>query len=192
MPLFDPSAAQGQGFFRGRVDGTLRDPEVSGRISVFGLAAGQASVDRVITDFSLSRKALVIAHGILERYPGLAAFSGQATDLLSGNPEVRLQATATNIDIPDALRALPDCKGVFLRVRRRPAHPRFHWISMCSRLAVERPGSAARPAKSLRLAQPVTIIGDGININGLPVTNLSATATLDDGTLRGCKRRGPI
>ncbi len=192
VPLFDLSAAQGQGFFRGRVDGTLRDPEVSGRISAFGIQAGQASLDRVITDFSLSRKALVIAHGTLERYPGLAAFSGQATDLLSGNPDVRLQATATNIDIPDALR-LAGLQGRILpgaQATGTPAFPLDKYVVLGS--LSSGPVLLQGRLKSLRLTQPVTIKGDGVNINGLPVTNLSATATLDDGTLRLQEARAEV
>lgn len=192
VPLFDLSATQGQGFFRGRVDGTLHDPEVSGRISAFGIQAGQASLDRVITDFSLSRKALVIAHGTLERYPGLAAFSGQATDLLSGNPEVRLQATATNIDIPDALR-LAGLQGRILpgpQASNAPAFPLDRYVVLGS--LSSGPILLQGRLKSLRLAQPVTIKGDGVNINGLPVTNLSATATLDDGTLKLQEARADV
>ena len=103
-PLFDLNAVQGQGFFRGRVEGTVRNPEVAGRVSAFGIQAGQASLDRVITDFSLSKDALIIAKGVAERYPGQMTFSGRVSDFVSGDPDTRIQAKAENIDIPDLLR----------------------------------------------------------------------------------------
>ena len=183
-PLFDLNAAQGQGFLRGRIEGTLRDPEVSGRVSAFGLQAGQASLDRVITDFSLSRRALVIAKGTAERYPGVATFSGQATDLTSGNPLLQVQASAANLDIADALR-LAGLQGRILPGSQATpgtiyALDRYVILGSLSSGPVALEGRL----KSLRLAQPVTLRGEGVNINGLPITNVSATANLQAGTLR--------
>jgi AsmA family/TamB, inner membrane protein subunit of TAM complex len=182
-PLFDLNAVQGQGFFRGRVEGTVRNPEVAGRVSAFGIQAGQASLDRVITDFSLSKDALVIAKGVAERYPGQMTFSGRVSDFTSGDPDTRLQARAENVDIPDLLRLVGAQSMSLGAANAAPdARPLDKYVILGS--VTTDPVRLQGRLKSLRLAAPVTVRGSNVSINGLPVTNLSATATLNNGDLQ--------
>ena len=180
---FDPAAIQGQGFLRGKLEGTLTHPEFAGRLSLFDVQSGAAELDRVIADFSLSREALVIGKGLAERYPGQLTFSGRLEDLASGDPKTRLRAQAKSLDIPDLLR-LAGVQSGFQSGGKKPVsdvHPLDKYVilgTISSGLAL-----VEGRVKSLKLSEPVTVQGVGVSINGLPVTNLSATVALNGGNL---------
>src|SRR5262249_41041294 len=73
---FNLDALQGVGYVRAHVGGSLRQPEVQGKVSAFTLTAGKVGVDRVMADFDMTRDAVRIASGTAERYPGELTFSG--------------------------------------------------------------------------------------------------------------------
>ena len=190
--LFNVNAIQGQGFFRGRVDGTISNPELSGRLSAFGLQAGQAGLDRVRVDFSASKDAVIVAKGVAERYPGKVTFSGQVTDPLGKDPAVQLRAAADNVDIPDALRlagvqtgvvganggSLPNNSPNTLTNK----HPLDEYVILGS--VSTSPILLSGTLKSLKLAEPVTVTGNNVSVNGLAVENLKAVAALNNSDVR--------
>ena len=187
-PLLDVNAIQGQGFFRGRVDGTLANPELSGRISAFGVQAGQAGLDRIRVDFSASKDAVIVAKGTAERYPGKITFAGQVTKPLSKDPAVQIRASADHVDVPDLLRLAGVQTGLALNVSNNTPQtstakkPLDEYVILGS--VSTNPILLSGTLKSLRLAEPVTLTGDNVSVNGLPVENLKAVAALDSNDLR--------
>ena len=186
--LFDVNALQGQGFFRGRVDGTLGNPELNGRFSAFGVQAGQAGLDRIRVDFSASRDAVIVAKGTAERYPGKITFSGQVTKPLDKDPAVQLRANADHVDIPDLLRLAGVQTGLTNNISNNLPNtltakkPLDDYVILGS--ISTNPILLSGTFKSLRLAEPVTVTGNDVSVNGLPVENLQGVATLDNNNLR--------
>ncbi len=170
------------------MDGTLGNPELSGRISAFGVQAGQAGMDRIRVDFSASKDAVIVAKGTAERYPGKITFSGQVTNPLSKDPAVQIRANADHVDVPDLLRLAGVQTGLALNVSNNSPQtstakkPLDEYVILGS--VSTNPILLSGTLKSLRLAEPVTLTGDNVSVNGLPIENLKAIAALDNNDLR--------
>lgn len=181
LAFTDINSVNGLAFLRGQIVGTLGNPEVAGRLSVFGLQSGKAELDRVITDFSASKDAVVIAKGTAERFPGKVSFAGSVTDPIGANPYVRLRAQAQNLDIPDILRLAGwnPALNTGSKSGLSGAGAGYIVLGSVSTGPVELQGNY----KSLSLSGPVSVTGNGISVNGLPIDGLVVTVGMDRGDI---------
>src|SRR5205807_7296207 len=100
-PTGPPLPRSGLGYLRnGAVTGKWDNPQLSGRLRLFALQAGQDTVtrlDKATADISLSRDALIIRQGTAERYPSLAQFSGRVIAPFKPKPELSLDVAARSL-----------------------------------------------------------------------------------------------
>ncbi len=161
----------GIGYLRGRVTGTLKAPELRGKLSAFALQTDKKDANSLIAnkaeaEFALIHDDLHIENGRIERYPGLLTFSGDVNGLLTGKPTVSLKARADDknrLSVADLLQiAKIDTKGVLLA-----------GTLTTGELVVE-----GTPV-NLRVNTPFTARIEDASVNGEPVKNILITATYD-------------
>lgn len=166
-----PLPIDGIGYLRATVGGTLKAPELSGKLSAFALQTDKKDVRSLIAnkaeaDFTLNRSTLHIDKGTVERYPGLVTFSGDVNGLFEGTPQLHLTVRTDDknrLSIADLLQiAKIDTPGYLLT-----------GTLITDDLVVE--GTPTDP----RVSRPFTARIEDAAINGARVNNAFVTATFD-------------
>jgi hypothetical protein len=179
-----PLSIDGIGYLRATVGGTLKAPELAGKLSAFALQTDKKDANSLLANkaevtFTANRKALHIAEGTVERYPGLIAFSGDVSGLFDGKPQLHLSIRTdpnNRLSVSDLLRvAKIDLPGLLLT-----------GTLVTNELVVE--GTPTDP----RVNTPFTARIENATINGARVNNLAVTATFDGTTLHIIKAGGDV
>jgi autotransporter translocation and assembly factor TamB len=170
-PEPEPLAIDGIGYLRASVQGTLKAPEVSGKLSAFALQTDKKDANSLLANkaevsFTVNRKALHIAQGTVERYPGLVSFFGDVNGLFDGKPTLHLTVRTDDknrLSVSDLLQiAKIETPGFLLT-----------GTLLTTDLVVE--GTPGDP----RIDTPFTARIEDAAINGARVTNAFVTATFD-------------
>lgn len=170
-----PLSIDGIGYLRATVGGTLKAPELNGKLSAFALQTDKKDANSLLAnkaevDFALNRSALHITQGRVERYPGLVTFFGDVNGLFTNKPELRLTVRTDDknrLSVSDLLQIAKIETPGFLMTG----------TLVTNDLVVEgAPGA-------LRVNAPFTARIEDATINGARVNNVFVTATFDGVTL---------
>ncbi|HLJ53645.1 MAG TPA: DUF748 domain-containing protein, partial [Chthonomonadaceae bacterium] len=93
------AGAQGYGYARTRVTGTIDSPRMDGKVYAFGVQVGDYDLDKVtVSDLSVTKDNLHI-DAIASRYPGQVHLAGDILRPFSQTPELMLEGSATDLDL---------------------------------------------------------------------------------------------
>lgn len=174
-----PLPIDGIGYLRASVGGTLKAPNLSGKLSAFALQTDKQDATSLLAnkaevDFTADRNALHIAQGTVERYPGLVTFFGDINGILEGKPQLHLTVRTDDknrLSVSDLLQIAKIETPGFL----------ITGTLATSDLIVE--GTPADP----RVNTPFTARIEDATVNGARVNNAYVTATFDGTNLHVLK-----
>ncbi len=166
-----PIPIDGIGYLRATVGGTLKAPELNGKLSAFALQTDKKDANSLLAnkaeaDFTFTRNTLHINQGTVERYPGLLTFFGDVTGIFDGKPDVHLTVRTDDknrLSIADLLQVAKIDTAGFL----------ISGTLVTDDLVVEGPPSA------LHVVAPFTARIEDATINGARINNVFVTATFD-------------
>ena len=179
-----PLPIDGIGYLRATVGGTLKAPELTGKLSAFALQTDKKDATSLLAnkaeaDFTLNRNALHIAEGRVERYPGLVTFFGDVNGLFDGKPYLHLTVRTddkSRLSVSDLLQIAKVETPGFLVTGTITTND----------LVVE-----GTPDK-LHVDTPFTARIEDATINGSRVNNVFVTATFDGTDLHVLKAGADI
>ncbi len=167
----EPLPIDGIGYLRASIGGTVKAPELRGKLSAFALQTDKKDANSLLANkaevsFALNRDALHITQGTVERYPGLITFFGDIDGLFAGKPELHLTVRTDDknrLSVADLLQVAKIETPGFL---------------LAGTLATTDLKIEGTP-NDLRVNTPFTARIVDATINGVRVDNVFVTATFD-------------
>ena len=167
----EPIPIDGIGYLRAGIGGTLKAPELRGKLSAFALQTDKKDANSLLANkaevsFALNRDSLHITQGTVERYPGLLTFFGDVNGLFDGRPEMHLTVRTdekNRLSVADLLQLAKIETPGFL---------------LAGTLATNDLVLEGTP-NDLHVNSPFTARVEDATINGVRVDNVFLTATFD-------------
>ncbi|MCW3055071.1 MAG: hypothetical protein JWN14_4241, partial [Chthonomonadales bacterium] len=166
-----PLSIDGIGYLRASIGGTVKAPELNGKLSAYALQTDKKDANSLLAnkaeaDFTVNRNALHITQGRVERYPGLITFFGDVNAPFDGNPYIHLTVRTDDknrLSVSDVLQIAKIETPNFL----------VTGTIVTDDLVVEGTPSA------LHVDAPFTARIEDATVNGARVNNVFVTATYD-------------